>query len=146
MAYAQDHNAVALTGLAKAIIRLNEAGLDLDAPLAEVQYVLRNEKLIPIHGGQEIEGVFNKIESDFVAQKGYPEVSRWSSSWLMATDFSKKWPEVKGLLTYSISLNPESPYYSDQTEMFSQKQWLDIPFSAEDVKAAAIRHYRVQSR
>ena len=38
------------------------------------------------------------------------------------------------------------PYYSDQTEMFSQKQWLDIPFSAEDVQAAAIRHYRVQSR
>lgn len=142
----QDNNAVALTGLAKAIIRLKDAGLDLDAPLAKVQYVVRNEKLIPIHGGQEIEGVFNKIESDFVAQKGYPEVSRWSSSWIMATDFSNEWPEVKGLLSYSISLNPESPYYSDQTEMYSQKKWLDIPFSAEEVKAAAIRHYTVQSR
>ena len=135
----------ALAGLGKAVLRLQNAGVAIDAPLGDVQYVMRNNKKIPIHGGQEIEGVFNKIESDFVEQQGYPEVTRWSTSWLLAADFKQDWPQVKGLLAYSISLNPESPYYSDQTELYSNKQWLDIPFKPADIRAAAKRRYSVQS-
>ena len=132
-----------LSALATAILRLESNGIAIDAPLGEVQYVVRNDKKIPIHGGQEIEGVFNKIESDFVEQQGYPEVTRWSSSWILAADFSYDWPQIKGLLTYSISLNPDSPYYSDQTEMYANKKWLDVPFKPADIKARSVRHYSI---
>jgi acyl-homoserine lactone acylase PvdQ len=54
-------------------------------------------------------------------------------------------PRARGILAYSKSSNPESPWYSDQTEMFSGKQWLDLPFSRSDIEAASIRSYRLAS-
>lgn len=135
----------ALKGLAQAVIKLEQNGVAIDAPLGDVQYVTRNDRRIPIHGGQEIEGVFNKVESDFVAQQGYPEVTRWSTSWILAADYGEEWPEVKGLLAYSISGNPESPHYADQTEIYSSKDWLDLPFSPANVRAAAVRRYTVKA-
>lgn len=141
---AAESEGVVLDALAKAVIRLQQAGIALDAELGSLQSVTRNGKRIPIHGGQEIEGVFNKVEADFVAQRGYPEVSRWSSSWIMATAFTEDGPLINALLAYSLSSNPDSPYYFDQTELFSNKQWLTIPFKQADIDAAAIRTYTLQ--
>jgi hypothetical protein len=44
----------------------------------------------------------------------------------------------RGILTYSLSPDPDSPHFADQTLLFSQKRWVDLPFSAEDVEAAAV--------
>ena len=134
-----------LEALAKAVLQLQRAGLPLDAELGEIQTVTRNGERIPLHGGPEIEGIFNKIEAEFQGAAGYPEVSRWSSSWIMATAFTTRGPRARGILTYSLSANPESPWYRDQTEMFSNKQWLDLPFTVEDVKAASIQSYDLKS-
>ncbi|MBK5116485.1 MAG: penicillin acylase family protein, partial [Thermoleophilia bacterium] len=38
------------------------------------------------------------------------------------------------ILTYSLSENPESPHYSDQTRMFSNKKWINPPFCAKEVR------------
>ncbi len=137
-------NPTVLLSLAKAIVRLERAGIALDAKLGDVQSVTRNGVVIPLHGGQEIEGVFNKVEANFEGSEGYPEVTRWSSSWIMATEFSDDGPSIKALLTYSLSANPDSPYFYDQTQMYSDKQWLDIPFADSQVNRAAIKHYVVQ--
>ena len=42
-------------------------------------------------------------------------------------------PESRSILTYSQSANLESPYYADQTRMFSQKKWVDMRFCTEEV-------------
>ncbi|MCZ6831959.1 MAG: penicillin acylase family protein [Gammaproteobacteria bacterium] len=135
----------ALQALGKAVLQLQAANLALAAPLGEVQTVTRNGRRIPIHGGPEIEGIFNKIEADFQGEAGYPEVTKWSSSWIMVTEFTDQGPRARGILTYSLSANPESPWYSDQTEMFSNKQWLDLPFNPVDIRAASIRSYDLSS-
>ena len=132
-----------LVSLAKAVQRLQGAGIALDARLGDVQYVTRNAQRIPIHGGQEIEGVYNKVEADFVSAAGYPEVTRWSSSWMMASDFSRDGPVIEAILAYSLSANPDSPHYADQTAMFSQKRWLALPFDTKDIDSATLRHYTV---
>jgi hypothetical protein len=44
----------------------------------------------------------------------------------------------RGILTYSLSPNPDSPHFADQTLLFSQKQWVDLPFADQDVEAAAL--------
>ena len=46
-------------------------------------------------------------------------------------------PVSRGILTYSLSTNPASPRFADQTKLYSQKQWVELPFSDEDVEAAA---------
>ena len=133
-----------LTALAGAITQLRAAGLPLDARLGELQGVTRNQQFIPLHGGPEIEGIFNKIEASFQGDKGYPEVDKWASSWIMSTGFSENGPRVRGILTYSLSANPESRWHRDQTEMFSRKEWLVIPFTPQAVTAAALETYHVE--
>jgi acyl-homoserine-lactone acylase len=132
------NNPAALTALADAVSLLTGAGIDLDASLGSLQSVTRQGEVIPLHGGIEASGVFNKIEAAFDAvQGGYPEVTASSSSWIQATEFAADGPVMRGFLTYSLSTNPESPRFADQTKLFSQKQWVELPFREADVIAAA---------
>ena len=136
------NNPAALQALATAVQRLRDANIALDARLGDVQYVVRNGERIPIHGGTGASGLFNIITSPFAGVAGYPEVSS-GASWIQATAFTQKGPVSRGILTYSLSPNPDSPHYADQTKLFSQKQWLDLPFHEKDVKAAAITTLRL---
>ena len=136
------NNPLALQALAAAIKRLRDAGIALDARLGDVQYVVRNGERIPIHGGTDDAGLFNIITSPFAGPAGYPEVSS-GASWIQATAFTRKCPVSRGILTYSLSPNPDSPHYADQTKLYSQKKWLDLPFHAKDVAAAAISTVRL---
>ncbi len=38
----------------------------------------------------------------------------------------------------SQSTNPESPYFADQTKLYSDKQWVRFPFCDEDITAAQV--------
>jgi hypothetical protein len=42
-------------------------------------------------------------------------------------------PDARTILTYSESTNPDSPFYSDQTKLFSQKKWVRSRFCLKDV-------------
>ena len=139
------NNPTVLASLAKAVSSLEKLGIALDAPLGHLQGVTRNGDWIPLHGGPEYEGIFNKLESRFQGAAGYPEVTSWSSSWIMAVEFSNAGPRARGILTYSLSANPESPHYDDQTRMFSRKEWNDLPFHEADVQAATLDEYRVSA-
>lgn len=132
-----------LTNLAKAVLSLEDAGIPLDAALGELQGVTRNGDWIPLHGGPEYEGVFNKIEARFQGAAGYPEVTKSSSSWILAVEFDEAGPRARGILSYSLSANPNSPHFADQTRIFSRKEWLELPFHEADVEAAALRKYSV---
>lgn len=135
-----DDNPAVLQALATAVQRLRDAGIALDAPLGEVQHVTRNGERIPIHGGDEFEGVYNKLTAAFEGEAGYPEVTGTSSSWIMATEFGDEGPRVRALLTYSLSADPTSPHFSDQTKRYSAKDWVDIPFNRDDVVKATLSH------
>ncbi len=39
------------------------------------------------------------------------------------------------VLTYSQSPEPDSPFYSDQTEIYAQGGWVDLPFSEAEIIA-----------
>lgn len=131
-------NPKVLDALAAAVQLLRDAHVPLDVALEQVQYVTRNGERIPIPGGTNPDGVLNIIRADFDPKAGgYPKVTGSSSSWMQFTEFTKDGPRSRGLLAYSESPNPESPHYADQTRMFSQKQWIDLPFSLDALKAAA---------
>jgi acyl-homoserine-lactone acylase len=131
-------NPVALQSLAIAIQVLRDADVALDARLGDIQSVTKNEDVIPWHGGEEWEGVFNKMSLDFVAEAGgYPAITGSSASWIMAVEFGDQGLKARGNLTYSQSLNPTSAHYSDMTKLFSGKQLVDLPYELEEVKAAA---------
>ena len=125
-----------LTDLAKAVLKLQGDSIALDAELGDIQYVTRNGERISIHGGRENEGVFNKMSLG-TGSGDYAEVTGSSGSWIMNTALTDDGPIVKALLTYSISTNPDSDNYKNQTERFSQKDFIEIPYNMDDVKAQA---------
>ncbi|HKG37169.1 MAG TPA: penicillin acylase family protein [Solirubrobacterales bacterium] len=124
------------SALADAVTDLRDAGIPLDAPLRGYQYERRGDEKIPIHGGPgDPNGDFNAINvswSGDPAEPGYPDVPH-GSSFVMVTSFTGGCPDDRSILTYSQSENPASPYFADQTRMFSRKEWVDPPFCAAEV-------------
>ncbi len=123
--------------LADAVTDLRNAGIPLNAPLRDYQYEKRGSERIPIHGGPGTVGVFNAINVNWVgsgSEPGYPNVPH-GSSFVMVTQFTDGCPDDRSILTYSQSENPNSPYFADQTRMFSSKQWVNPPFCESEVKA-----------
>jgi acyl-homoserine-lactone acylase len=122
--------------LADAVTDLQKAGIALNAPLGQYQYEKRGDERIPIHGGPgDPYGDFNAINVPWVGsgpEPGYPNVPH-GSSFVMVTSFTGGCPDNRSILTYSESENPDSPYFADQTRMFSRKEWVDPPFCASEM-------------
>jgi acyl-homoserine-lactone acylase len=121
--------------LADAVTDLRNASIPLDAPLEGFQYEKRGSERIPIHGGPGTVGVFNAINVSWVgsgSETGYPNVPH-GSSFVMVTSFTDGCPDDRSILTYSQSENPSSPFHSDQTRMFSRKEWVDPAFCTAEV-------------
>jgi acyl-homoserine-lactone acylase len=43
--------------------------------------------------------------------------------------------DARAILSYSQSEDPRSDHFADQTRLYSQSQWLDLPFYGEDILA-----------
>ncbi|MCW8376502.1 penicillin acylase family protein [Streptomyces justiciae] len=122
------------TALADTVTELRTARIPLNSPLGDHQFVVRNGKRIPVPGGTESLGVWNKVEPAWdAAGGGYTEVST-GSSYIQAVGWDgSRCPVARTLLTYSQSSNPNSPHYSDQTRLFSQERWVTSRFCEKDI-------------
>ncbi|HEY8985017.1 MAG TPA: penicillin acylase family protein [Streptomyces sp.] len=133
--------------LADAVAELRAAGIPLDSPLGEHQFVIRNGKRIPMPGGTEALGVWNKVEGVWdPAGGGYSDVSMGSSHIQAVGWDGRGCPVARTLLTYSQSSNPNSPHYTDQTRLYARERWVTARFCAKDVEASPVlRVVRVHS-
>ncbi|MEU8953519.1 penicillin acylase family protein [Streptomyces sp. NPDC048518] len=135
------------TALADAVTELTAADIALDAPLRENQYVVRGRKRIPVSGGTESLGVWNKVEAQWDPARGYTEVVHGSSH-IQAVGWSDgRCPEARTLLTYSQSSDPLSPHYSDQTKLYAKERWVTSRFCEKDILGdPALKVVRVHER
>jgi acyl-homoserine-lactone acylase len=134
-----------LDALGRAVLRFRTAGIPLDAALGDIQTEPRGDELIPIHGGDSNEGAFNVVSGPFQGPAGFADVAA-GSSFVLVAEFGRDGPRSRAVLTYSQSTDPTSPHYADQTRLYSRKQWVDLPFSPRDVRAATIETTRLQVR
>jgi acyl-homoserine-lactone acylase len=95
--------------------------VDYDVSLRAHQFVTRNGERIPIPGGPGNLGVYNAIGASFdSATLEYNNVISGSSFVIAASLNGKRCPDVRTVLTYSqAATNAASPYYADQTRLFS---------------------------
>jgi acyl-homoserine-lactone acylase len=136
------------TALADAVGELRAAGIPLDAPLGEHQFVVRDGARVPVGGGTESLGVWNKVEPVWdPAHGGYTEVTT-GSSYIQAVGWDGgRCPVARTLLTYSQSSDPGSPHHADQTRLFSEEKWVTSRFCERDILASpALRIVRVRER
>lgn len=121
-----------------ALSTLTAAHIPYDARLGTVQYVVLNGRKIPLPGGPaDPNGEFNAIYQDPTQPGSVPSAG---SSYIQDVTWASggSCPEAATLLTYSQSDNPTSPYYADQTELFSRSQWVTAYFCPDQVAAHAI--------
>ncbi|GGM08021.1 penicillin amidase [Streptomyces fumigatiscleroticus] len=136
------------TALADAVAELRAAGIPLGARLGDHQFVVRNGTRVPVPGGTESLGVWNKVEPVWdPAHGGYTEVTT-GSSYVQAVGWDGgRCPVARTLLTYSQSSNPRSAHYSDQTRLFSGEKWVTSRFCEKDILSSpALRIVRVRER
>ena len=125
--------------LQEAVASLSEAGIPLNAKWGDVQFVLRNEEKIGIPGGSGRQGMFSVITSRFDTDKGgYNPITHGNSYIQVVTWNDDGTPNAKAILTYSQSPEPDSAFYSDMTKLYSQSQWVDLPFTDEQIAAQLI--------
>lgn len=138
--------------LGRAVDRLESVGASVSATLGALQFTQRGAQRFPISGGADIEGAFDVVSyqaSDGTLLPGAPRGAvldglgltsdgypvNAGSSFLLVSAFTDEGPEARALLTYSQSADPNSPHYSDQTQLFSQKAWRDVRFRERDIVA-----------
>ncbi|MEM7100278.1 MAG: penicillin acylase family protein [Pseudomonadota bacterium] len=123
------------TALNNAADKITEAGLALDARLGDIQYAARNGNNIPVPGGEGWAGMFSMIVSDLNGEKGYAPIIH-GNSYIQVVSWDDEGKVVPtGILTYSQSPEPSSPHYADQTELYAQGEWLDLPFYPDQITA-----------
>lgn len=122
-----------LRALARAQRRLEENGIALDAPLGEIQYSERSGERIPIPGGQGGAGMWSVITAQLRSDAGYTPIQH-GNSYIQVIGWDDDGElDARGILTYSQSEYPESPHYADQTRLYSQGEWVDLPFHEEEI-------------
>jgi len=120
--------------LGAAVKKVRDAGFALDAPLGQVQRAVFTDADIPLHGGDEIEGVLNNL-----GDRGRPGITKrgiridYGSSYVQTVTFDDRGPVAQAMLTFGQSTNPASPHATDQLRLFANKQWPTLPFHADDV-------------
>jgi acyl-homoserine-lactone acylase len=110
-----------------------KAGFALDAPLGKVQVKPTASGPVAVHGGDEFEGVLNKIETLPFGPKGLEPV--YGTSYVQTVTFDERGPVAAGFLTYGQSSDPTSPRAYDQLPAFSRKEWPKLPFHPQEVAA-----------
>ncbi|MBW4936073.1 penicillin acylase family protein [Marinobacter sp. F4206] len=116
---------------------------------------------IPWHGGDgNIDGAFNAIgvvTDAYAEDTRFPRVapttlpdtaglsdgSNGIDGWLMARgtswhfglEFTNNGPKAFGLVSYSQSTDAMSPYFSDQSEQYSNKEYRPLLFSESEIEA-----------
>ncbi|MEY2687955.1 MAG: hypothetical protein RL375_2153 [Pseudomonadota bacterium] len=122
-----------------AVATVKAAGFALDAPLGAVQFRRVGDRVVAIPGGDEFEGVLNKVETQGMARLvpgGY--AVNYGTSYLQAVGFDERGPVAHGLLTFGQSSRPDSARAFDQLEALSRLPWPVLPFHAEDVAKARV--------
>jgi len=121
--------------LAAAQQRLLDAGIALDEPWGDVQFAERNGNRIPVPGGPGRHGMFSYINTEFTQGKGYTPIVQGNSYIQVVTWGDDGTPDARGILTYSQSPESDSPHYYDQTELYARGEWLQLPFTEDEILA-----------
>ncbi|MGB3051478.1 MAG: penicillin acylase family protein, partial [Polyangiales bacterium] len=126
-----------IAALAEATRRLQEANVPLDARWGDVQFLVRNEERVPIHGGADTMGVYGAI-SVGLRDGGYANPEKGNSYIQAVTWDESECPIADVILVPSQSTDPTSPHFADQTKLYSNKEWVRFPFCEDDITAAQI--------
>lgn len=121
--------------LAQGVKTLNDNAIALDAVWGTIQFEEKNGVQYPIHGGRDGSGMFSIITADLANGLGYTPI-RHGNSYMQTVTWDKLGEvEAAALLSYSQSSDPANPNFADQTALYSNQQWVALPFTDAEIEA-----------
>ncbi len=114
-----------LQAMGRAVQMFQAAGIAPNAPLGSMQYVVSGAGKIAVPGGEEFEGVLNKMESRPLANGQYQPY--FGTSYVQFISHRPHGLLAEGILSYSQSTDPRSPYYLNQLPAFSRGAVFKLP-------------------
>jgi len=121
--------------LARGQVKLENAGIALDARWGDIQFAKRNGRKIPIPGGQGWAGMFSMIVANLSDDASYTPILHGNSYIQVVSWDDDGNLQAGGILTYSQSQEADSPHYADMTELYSRGEWIDFPFTEDEILA-----------
>ncbi|KAF1023136.1 MAG: Acyl-homoserine lactone acylase PvdQ [Pseudomonas sp.] len=109
--------------------QVRKLGLKPDSQWGDIQV----SGQVPMHGGPQELGVYNAMQNVPRADGKREVVS--GSSYLQIVTFDDNGPKAEGVLAFSLSSDPASKHFKDQTEAFSHKTLTPLPFTEAQIKA-----------
>lgn len=105
-----------------------------DAPVNVRLGAFQRHADVPIHGCDSDEGCFNQTSVDTTLRPGgeTSDVDH-GSCFIMAVELTAAGPRARTILTYGQSANQASPYYRDQTRLYSAKRWVSGRFTEAEI-------------
>ena len=123
-----------IQSLDSAVQVFDENLIPLDAPWGEIHYEIRNGKKIPLFGGGFNAGNFSAMQAKLTKGEGWSKIIH-GNSYLQTVTWDEEGVVAEGILSYSQSSDPDNPHFQDQTELYSQKKWVKLPFKEKDILA-----------
>jgi acyl-homoserine-lactone acylase len=142
-----------LEAMARAVQTMDKAGFAVDTTLGASQFTERSETRIPIHGGNDADGVTNVVtwsnrstSSEPAPQRGEAVAAgsslrgegyriNYGTSFVMTVDFTGADVQAWALLVYGQTGDRTSPLFDSQTVEFSEKQWRKVAFTDAEIAA-----------
>ena len=141
----EETRALIIAALESGVTSLQKAGIPLDAPWGDVQFAMRNGEKIGIPGGAGGQGLFSVITARFNAENGGYNPIIHGNSYIQTVTWNEDGtPDADAILTYSQSPEPDSSYYSDLTKVYSQSNWVDLPFTEDQIQEQLVKEEILQ--
>ncbi|MEP6491197.1 MAG: penicillin acylase family protein [bacterium] len=109
-----------------------------DVKWGDVHRVRRGTVDVPVGGCSSDLGCFRVLTYRAGADGKYEAIG--SDGWILAVEFGKE-PRAYSILAYGESPKPDSPYFSDQAEMFARGQLKPVAWNEKDIEAQTIKKY-----
>lgn len=118
---------------------MNEFGT-IDVPLSKLQVHKRGETEMSIDGLPDvIAPMYTQKMGDGLKEKTYV-----GESYILLARFGEGLPKLESIMPYGTSSKPESPHYTDQMEMFVNKELKPMTLDKEEIYKNAVKIYHPQ--
>jgi acyl-homoserine-lactone acylase len=131
--------ATARKALAAASREVKEKYGSLAVPWGTVHRLRRGKLDVPIGGAIGELGAFRVIAYDRPGSDGLA-IARGGDSFVMAVEFTSP-PTAYSILAYSESDDPQSPHFTDQSELFASEKWKRAWFTEAEIAQHLERSY-----
>lgn len=113
----------------------------IEVPLSKMQVHKRGDKEIPIDGLPDvIAPMYTQKIGDGLKEKTYV-----GESYILLARFGEGLPKLESIMPYGASSKPESPHYTDQMEMFVNKELKPMTLDKEEIYKNAAKIYHPQA-